>query len=187
VARAAGIPVIADGGIRGSGDIAIALATGASTVMIGSLLAGTDESPGLMMTRNGHRYKASRGMASVEANAVRKTREGEVDMTQEEIDEYVSEGVEVAVPYRSRVKEVLTQMVGGLQSAMSYSSAHSIDELHEKAAFVRMTALGLKESMPHDVTVLWGRLKDQTVANVETVAVTSDVRCVRPVGGIGQS
>ena len=97
-ARAAGIPVIADGGIRNSGDVAKALSAGASTVMIGSLLAGTDESPGLMMTRGGHRYKTSRGMASVQANADRKNREGDGWITQEEIDEYVSEGVEAAVP-----------------------------------------------------------------------------------------
>ncbi len=154
VARAAGVPVIADGGIRNSGDIAKALAAGASTVMIGSLLAGTDESPGLMMTRGEHRYKTSRGMASVQANAVRKTREGDGDITQEEIDEYVSEGVEAAVPYRGRVKEVLAQLVGGIQSGMSYSGAHSIEELHGKAIFVRMTPLGMKESAPHDVEVL---------------------------------
>ncbi len=154
VARAAGIPVIADGGIRNSGDIAKALAAGAATVMIGSLLAGTDESPGLMMTRKGHRYKTSRGMASVQANADRKTREGDGDITQEEIDEYVSEGVEAAVPYRGSVKEVLTQLIGGIQSGMSYSGAHSIEELREKAIFVRMTPTGLRESLPHDVEVL---------------------------------
>ncbi|HEX7589149.1 MAG TPA: IMP dehydrogenase [Anaerolineae bacterium] len=153
-ARAADIPVIADGGIRNSGDVAKALSAGASTVMIGSLLAGTDESPGLMMTRGGHRYKTSRGMASVQANADRKNREGDGWITQEEIDEYVSEGVEAAVPYRGRLKEVLMQLVGGIQSGMSYSGAHSIEELQEKAVLVRMTAFGLKESMPHDVQVL---------------------------------
>jgi IMP dehydrogenase len=153
VARAADIPIIADGGIKTSGDAVKALAGGASTVMIGSLFAGTDESPGLMMTRGGHRYKVSRGMASVQANAVRRGREGE-DITQEEIDEYVSEGVEAAVPYRGRIREVLTQLVGGVQSGMSYSGAHSIEELQEKAVFVRMTANGVRESQPHDVEVL---------------------------------
>lgn len=154
VARAANVPIIADGGIRNPGDVVKALAAGASTVMIGSLLAGTDESPGLMMTRQGHRYKTSRGMASLQANADRKSREGDGDVTQEEIDEYVSEGVEAAVPYRGKVREVLAQMVGGLQSGMSYSGAHSIDDLHAKAIFVRMTPVGLKESQPHDVQVL---------------------------------
>ena len=105
------------------------------------------------MTRKGHRYKASRGMASLEANLERNKREGN-DLTQEEIEEYVAEGVEAAVPYRGRVREVLTQLVGGLQSGMSYSGAHSIEEFQQKAIFVRMTGAGLKESGPHDVEVL---------------------------------
>ena len=154
VARAAGIPIIADGGVRTSGDVVKALAAGASTVMIGSLLAGTDESPGLLMTRQGHRYKTSRGMASVQASAARKSREGEGWITQEEIDEYVSEGVDAAVPYRGSVKEILAQLIGGVQSGMSYSGAHTLAELHDKAVFVRMTPIGLRESLPHDVQVL---------------------------------
>ena len=152
-ARAYGVPIIADGGIRQPGDVAKALAAGAQTVMIGSMLAGTDESPGMIMTRRGHRYKASRGMASLEANIERNKREGN-DLTQEEIEDYVAEGVEAAVPYRGKAREVLTQLVGGLQSGMSYSGAHSIEELQEKAIFVRMTGAGLKESGPHDVEVL---------------------------------
>src|SRR5688572_26236727 len=152
-AKPYGIPIIADGGIRQPGDLAKAIAAGAHTAMIGSLLAGTDESPGLMMTRKGHRYKASRGMASREANIDRKQREGD-DVTQEEIDEYVAEGVEAAVPYRGRAREVLNQLVGGLQSGMSYSGAHSVEEFQQKAIFVRMTGAGLKESGPHDVEVL---------------------------------
>jgi len=154
VARDAKIPIIADGGVRQSGDAVKALAAGASSVMLGSLLAGTDESPGLMMTRQGHRYKVSQGMASLGANLARKRREGDAWITQEEIEEYVSEGVEAAVPYRGSVREVLTQMVGGIQSGMSYSGAHSIEELNAKAVFVRMTGAGLKESHPHDVEVL---------------------------------
>ncbi len=152
-ARPYGVPVIADGGIRQPGDVAKALAAGAQTVMIGSMLAGTDESPGMIMTRRGHRYKASRGMASLEANIKRNKREGN-DITQEEIEDYVAEGVEAAVPYRGKAREVLTQLVGGLQSGMSYSGAHSIEELQEKAIFVRMTGAGLKESGPHDVEVI---------------------------------
>jgi IMP dehydrogenase len=152
-ARDSGVPVLADGGIRQPGDVPKALAAGAQTVMIGSLLAGTDESPGLVMTRQGHRYKASRGMASLEANMERNKREGN-DLTQEEIEDYVAEGVEAAVPYRGRAREVLTQLIGGLQSGMSYCGAHSIDELQEKAVFVRMTGAGQRESGPHDVEVL---------------------------------
>jgi len=154
VARPQNIPIIADGGIRTSGDIVKALAAGASTVMIGSLLAGTDESPGLLMTRKGHRYKVSRGMASLQASVARKVREGEGDITQEEIEDYVSEGVEAAVPYRGSVREMLAQLIGGLQSGMSYTNAHTVDELYEKAVFVRMTEVGLTESKPHDVEVM---------------------------------
>lgn len=153
VAKEFGIPVIADGGIRFPGDVAKAIAAGASTVMIGSMLAGTDESPGMMMTRRGHKYKASRGMASLTANIERNKREGN-DLTKEEIEDYVAEGVEAAVPYRGKVREVLTQLVGGLQSGMSYSGASSIEEFQEKAIFMRMTGAGLKESGPHDVEVL---------------------------------
>ena len=154
VARRQGIPVIADGGIRTSGDIVKALAAGASTVMIGSLLAGTDESPGLLMTRKGHRYKVSRGMASLEASVARRAREGEGEVTQEEIEDYVSEGVEAAVPYRGTAREMLAQLIGGLQSGMSYSAAHSVEQLYEKAIFVRMTPVGLVESRSHDVELI---------------------------------
>jgi IMP dehydrogenase len=152
-AHSSGIPIIADGGIRQPGDLAKAIAAGAQSAMIGSMLAGTDESPGLVMTRRGHRYKASRGMASREANIERNKREGN-DLTQEEVEEYVAEGVEAAVPYRGKAREVLNQLIGGLQSGMSYSGAHTIEELQQKAIFVRMTGAGLKESGPHDVEVL---------------------------------
>lgn len=152
-ARESKTPIIADGGIRYPGDVAKAIAAGASTVMIGSLLAGTDESPGMIMTRRGHRYKASRGMASLAANIERNKREGN-DLTREEIEEYVAEGVEAAVPYRGKAREVLNQLVGGLQSGMSYSGAHTVEEFQEKAIFIRMTGAGLKESGPHDVEVL---------------------------------
>ena len=152
-AEAANIPIIADGGIRQPGDVAKAIAAGAQTVMIGSMLAGTDESPGMIMTRRGHRYKASRGMASLGANIERNRKEGN-DLTREDVEEYVAEGVEAAVPYRGKVREVLTQLVGGLQSGMSYSGAHTLEELQEKAIFMRMTGAGLKESGPHDVELL---------------------------------
>lgn len=153
-ASQAGIPIIADGGIRRSGDAVKALAAGASTVMVGSLLAGTEESPGLVMTRGGHRYKASRGMASLGAKVVRKAREGEGWITQEEIDDYVSEGVEAAVPYKGAVKDTLAQLLGGIRSGMSYCGARTIEEMQAKAVFVQMTSVGLAESLPHDVEVL---------------------------------
>jgi IMP dehydrogenase len=153
VATPYGVPIIADGGIRQPGDVVKAIAAGAQTVMIGSMLAGTDESPGMIMTRRGHRYKASRGMASLEANINRNKREGN-DLTHEEIEDYVAEGVEAAVPYRGKAREVLNQLVGGLQSGMSYTGAQSLEELQEKAIFVRMTGAGLKESGPHDVEVI---------------------------------
>ncbi len=153
IARPQGVPIIADGGVRTSGDIVKALAAGASTVMIGSLLAGTDESPGFLITRQGYRYKASRGMASLQANMARKARESEIEITEEEIEDYISEGVEAMVPYRGSALELLKQLVGGLQSGMSYTNAHSVDELYEKAIFVRMTPVGLQESQPHDVLV----------------------------------
>jgi IMP dehydrogenase len=152
-AEASRTPIIADGGIRQSGDVAKAIAAGAQTVMIGSMLAGTDESPGMIMTRRGHRYKASRGMASLGANIERNKKEGN-DLTKEDIEEYVAEGVEAAVPYRGKAREVLRQLVGGLQSGMSYSGVYSLEELQEKAIFVRMTGAGLKESGPHDVEVI---------------------------------
>jgi len=152
-AESAGIPIIADGGIRQPGDVAKAIAAGAQTVMIGSMLAGTDESPGMIMTRRGHRYKASRGMASLGANIERNRKEGN-DLTREDVEEYVAEGVEAAVPYRGKAREVLTQLVGGLQSGMSYSGAHTLEELQQKAIFMRMTGAGLKESGPHDVEVM---------------------------------
>ena len=152
-AREQGIPIIADGGIRHPGDVAKAIAAGAQTVMIGSMLAGTDESPGMVMTRKGHRYKTSRGMASLTANIERNKREGN-DLTREEIEDYVAEGVEAAVPYRGKAREVLMQLVGGLQSGMSYSGAHSIEDFQQKAIFTRMTGAGLRESGPHDVEVL---------------------------------
>ena len=154
VARPQGIPVIADGGIRTSGDIVKALGAGASTVMLGSMLAGTEESPGIFITRGGHRYKSSRGMASLQANLARKSREGgKNDLNKEEVEEYVAEGVDALVPYRGTTREVLAQLVGGLKSGMSYTNAHSIAELHEKATFVRMTPVGLTESKPHDVSL----------------------------------
>jgi IMP dehydrogenase len=154
----AGVPLIADGGVKTSGDITKALSAGGSTVMIGSLLAGTDESPGQTVTRRGQRYKTYRGMASLSATMARRKREKELsDIAHQEDDEWLSqvvpEGVEAMVPYRGPVREVLTQLVGGLRSGMSYSNAKNLAELWEHARFVRITPAGLRESGPHDIVL----------------------------------
>ena len=150
-ARAAGVPLIADGGVRTSGDLTKALAAGADTVMVGSLLAGTEESPGASVIRDGRRYKVVRGMASLTANVDRKALEpgGEVDP--EQWNQVVPEGVEAVVPYRGDVTDVLHQLVGGLRSGLSYAGASSLKELRQNAEFIRVSPAGVRESGPHDV------------------------------------
>jgi IMP dehydrogenase len=143
------IPIIADGGIRTSGDIAKAIAAGASTVMLGSLLAGTTESPGVPVLRNGRQVKIIRGMASLGASLGRDTRtKGSFD---DDLAAIVPEGVEAIVPYRGEVSTVLSKLVGGLRSGMSYVGATTIDEMWSKARFVRTTPAGVIESGSHDV------------------------------------
>jgi IMP dehydrogenase len=144
-----GVPIIADGGIRTSGDLTKALAAGASTAMLGNLLAGTEESPGALVIRNGRQYKTYRGMASLWAAARRQSLDGPVD--DEDLSQIVAEGVEATVPYRGRAGDVLGQLVGGLRSGMSYCGARTIPELWERAEFIQITAAGYKESLPHDV------------------------------------
>lgn len=151
--RELGVPVISDGGTRNSGDMVKALAAGASTVMIGSLLAGTDESPGASVVREGRRYKVVRGMASLSANLSRK----EIDQAELDLNEFervVPEGVEALVPHRGSVADTLHQLVGGLRSALSYAGAAGIEELWEKAEFMRITPAGERESGAHDVKLL---------------------------------
>ncbi|MBI4377162.1 MAG: IMP dehydrogenase [Elusimicrobia bacterium] len=146
-----GIPVIADGGIRDSGDIVKALAGGASSVMLGSLLAGTDESPGWTVVRGGTRYKIYRGMASLTATLSRKTKErGEdEDLDPIEVAELIPEGVESMAPYRGPVTDVLFQLQGGLRSGMSYSGARTLEELWKKSEFIRISPAAWEESKPH--------------------------------------
>jgi IMP dehydrogenase len=151
VARRYGVPIIADGGVRHSGDITKALAGGASTVMLGNLLAGTRESPGVVIVRNGKRYKVSRGMASVGATMERRRREKPGWEGEENFEEVVPEGVEGMVPYKGDVSDVLVQLVGGLRSGMSYVGASSVEELYERARFIQITPAALRESGPHDV------------------------------------
>ena len=149
-AAGSGVPVIGDGGIRGSGDLVKALAAGAATVMLGNLLAGTEESPGASVNRNGRQFKLYRGMASLWASAERR------DMPQEDdlLSEIVPEGVEALVPYRGKVAGVLAQLLGGLRSGMSYCGATTVAELRTNARFIRMTDAGVRESRPHDVDTL---------------------------------
>jgi IMP dehydrogenase len=155
-AKEYGIPVIGDGGIRKPGDVTKALAGGASTVMIGSLFAGTEESPGPTVLREGAKYKLTRGMASLAASIDRRIRERdtgakEEDLVEEVLEGSVPEGVEGLIPYRGKIDEVVRELVGGLQSGMSYCGAKSIVELQRKAEFMRITNAGYKESLPHDI------------------------------------
>lgn len=142
------IPIIADGGIVYSGDVAKAIGVGASTVMLGSLLGGTEESPGITLTKNGRKYKVSRGMASFGANI---NREAGKDT---DSNDYVAEGVEAMVPYRGTVVEIANQLVGGLKSGMSYSNAGDLAEFWQNARFCKITSAGWQESKPHDVEVM---------------------------------
>ena len=151
------VPIIADGGIRESGDLVKALAAGASTVMIGRLLAGTDESPGTIIMRNGRRYKIYRGMASMYAMLGREFRLGENEaeaLLDASEYSYYAEGVEAYVPYTGSASDVIKRLVAGLRSGMSYLGARTIDEMRKNAVFIKITQLSYRESMPHDVEVM---------------------------------
>src|SRR5215204_5818347 len=149
-----GVPVIADGGMTSSGDIAKALAAGADTVMLGSMLAGTDESPGDVILVQGERYKEYRGMGSLGAMKARsfsKDRYFQGDV--EDVDKLVPEGIEGRVPYKGPVQQILYQLVGGLRQAMGYTGSPTVEALKLRARFVRITGAGMRESHPHDVTI----------------------------------
>jgi IMP dehydrogenase len=156
VADDANVPVIADGGVRNSGDITKAIAAGASTVMIGSLLAGTEQSPGITVMREGRKYKLVRGMASVAASYDRAAREPDQLENDDAVGllDYVPEGVEAFVPFKGTASELINQLVGGLRSGLSYCGATEISQLRGKGEFVRISPAGLKESYPHDVEVM---------------------------------
>lgn len=153
--KPAGVPVIADGGLQYSGDVAKALVAGANSVMVGSLLAGCEESPGETVFINGKQYKQYRGMGSLGAMSSRgkksysKDRYFQADVMSD--DELIAEGIEGQVQYRGPVKSVVHQLVGGLHQSMFYVGARTVPELQERGKFVRITAAGLKESHPHDV------------------------------------
>jgi IMP dehydrogenase len=152
----AGIPVIGDGGVQYSGDIAKALVAGADTVMLGSVLAGCEEAPGDVVFVNGKQFKSYRGMGSLgamqsrgEARSYSKDRYFQDDVLSD--DKLVPEGIEGMVAYQGPLGAVAHQLVGGLLAAMGYSGAATIDELHRKGSFVRITSAGLRESHPHDI------------------------------------
>ncbi len=151
-ARRHGVPIIADGGIKYSGDLAKALAAGASCAMVGSIVAGTDESPGEVVLYQGRSYKSYRGMGSVGAMA-RGSADRYFQAEVKDSLKLVPEGVEGRVPYRGPVGNVLHQLVGGLRAAMGYTGCHTISEMHTNTEFVRITNAGLKESHVHDVTI----------------------------------
>ncbi len=152
VCRGAGVPFIADGGIKYSGDIVKALAAGASTVMIGSLFAGTDETPGERILYQGRSYKVYRGMGSLGAMVLgSKDRYGQAGV--DDLGKLVPEGIEGQVPYRGSLASNIYQLVGGLRAGMGYVGAKNLDELVKKAKFIKITAASLKESHPHDVHI----------------------------------
>jgi IMP dehydrogenase len=143
------VPIIADGGIRFSGDIVKAICAGAESVMLGSLLAGTDESPGDEMIINGRKYKTYRGMGSTSALSKGSDRYGKFSGSK-----FVAEGVEGAVPYRGKIEEVVYQLSGGLRAGMGYAGCKTIRELRENTSFIKITNNGLAESHPHDIRVI---------------------------------
>ena len=150
-AAESGTPIVADGGIQYSGDVAKALVAGASSVMVGSLLAGTTESPGETILYQGRAFKSYRGMGAIGAmKAGSKDRYFQGDVAAEKL---VPEGIEGRVPYKGSLGDLVHQLVGGLRSTMGYCGAPTIDVLHETAEFVRVTAAGHRESHAHDVVI----------------------------------
>ncbi len=148
------IPIISDGGTRTSGDATKALAAGASSVMVGSMLGGTDESPGTVLTKNGKRFKVYRGMASLAASLGRKSKETGSISFDDDLNDYVAEGVEAMVPYKGTVTDILKQLTGGVRSGLSYCGAHTIPQMQENAEFIKMSRAGFAESQPHDVSLM---------------------------------
>jgi len=154
VANDHGVPIISDGGTRTSGDATKALASGASSVMVGSMLGGTDESPGTVLTKNGKRFKVYRGMASLAASLGRKSKETGSSSFDDDLNDYVAEGVEAMVPYKGTVVDILKQLSGGVRSGLSYCGAHTITQMQENAEFIKMSRAGFAESQPHDVSLM---------------------------------
>jgi len=149
--RGSGIPMIADGGIRYTGDISKAIAGGANTVMIGSMLAGVEESPGETIIYEGRRFKSYRGMGSLEAMQ-HGSKDRYFQDAEDDIKKLVPEGISGRVPYRGNVQEVMYQVIGGLRAGMGYCGARDIEAL-QNAQFIRITSAGMKESHPHDIFI----------------------------------
>ena len=152
VAKKAGVPVIADGGVKYSGDLAKAIAAGASCVMVGSLLAGTTEAPGEVFLYQGRSYKSYRGMGSVGAMA-RGSADRYFQQDIAETQKLVPEGIEGQIPYKGSAEAVIHQLIGGLRAAMGYTGAATINDFQERARFIKMTSASLAESHVHDVTI----------------------------------
>ncbi|KPI86597.1 guanosine monophosphate reductase [Leptomonas seymouri] len=152
VAKKYGVPCIADGGVKTAGDICKAIAAGADTVMLGNMLAGTDEAPGRVLVKEGRKVKIIRGMAGFGANISKAEREKRID--EDVFNDLVPEGVEGSVQCKGPIAPILKQLVGGLRSGMSYCGAHNIPEMQQKARFVRMSGAGLRESGSHDISKL---------------------------------
>ena len=153
MASSADVPIISDGGIRFSGDVAKAIAAGADTVMMGSMFAGTDESPGKVITMKGRRYKQYRGMGSLGVMSTGQSSDRYFQKKDIGSTKFVPEGVEGVTPYVGHVAEVMYQLVGGLKSAMGYTGSKTIPEMHIKARFVRITNAGMTESHPHNIMI----------------------------------
>ena len=151
VAKKNNIPLIADGGIKYSGDIAKALALGSASVMIGSLLAGTEEAPGEIFYHNGRPYKSYRGMGSIAA--MKKGTKDRYFQDEKEESKFVPEGIEGGVPVKGAVANTIYQMIGGIRSAMGYTGSANLKALQQQAEFVRISSAGLKESHVHDVMI----------------------------------
>ena len=152
MARKVGVKIIADGGLKFSGDIVKALAAGGHAVMVGSLFAGTEEAPGEVILADGRSYKSYRGMGSLgamKAGSADRYFQGGV----QEPRKFVPEGIEGRVPYKGPLRDTVYQLIGGIHSAMGYAGAANLEELYKKATFVRITGAGLRESHPHDVTI----------------------------------
>ncbi|HSB50995.1 MAG TPA: IMP dehydrogenase [Nitrosopumilaceae archaeon] len=148
------VPIISDGGTRTSGDATKALAAGASSVMIGSMFGGTDESPGALLTKNGKRFKVYRGMASLAASLGRKSKQNGNISLEEDLNDYVAEGVEAMTLYKGSVNDILKQLTGGVRSGLSYCGAHTIPQMQENAEFIKISGAGFAESQPHDVSLM---------------------------------